>query len=73
MTPHIGHGTPGEAAAKTGMYLPHIRQFIVKTSVITFMFNPVASTERNKQNIWLWIRTIWLYQQDTVSPVSNYR
>lgn len=73
MTPQIGHGTPGEAAAKIGMYLPRTRQFIVKTSVISFMFNPVASIEGNKQNIWLWIWTIWLYQQDTVRPVSNYR
>lgn len=46
---------------------------MVKTSVISFRFNPVASTEGNKQNIWLWIRTIWLYQQDTVSHASNYR
>lgn len=48
MTPQTEHRTRGEAAAKTITYLPCARQFIVKTSVTSFMFKSCGSYSRQQ-------------------------
>lgn len=59
----IEHRTKGETAAKTTMHLPCAGQFLIKTSVISFMFKPRGLYRTQEAAHLLWLRTVWLHHQ----------